>query len=843
MRIKEEKKMKQKKSITLLAAITLISSLVFPIIFTQIALAADPSSWYTGVDGVLDTDYYSLYPYDADSLDLGLSKFGELIDSENNVGLEYAGARDPFAAPVGSGTVSKLPKNVWINGWYIALTYNHSSWGERYVWAGALFADLTDYGGPWLHVDADPETGAEDFRDSGLEIDANGDVVGTTPEWGGRKTNGTAVTDDIQVLYDGPREFIGMFVNHIYDYHEESGAKLHLVDVTFTIIFNKVKKEIIVLKDVKRIEQPKYVFSPLTLDIPGEDTVYEFPECILVQFSNREEWDLGTSPEYASYVHFYTEYNDEGLDTCYNQSWTMLQTLPAGYSLSSSTLDNSALAKYGTEPKTAGTYDIAQIISDDLAYVGWAAYWPSLSDWSADAGSGRANEWWRAIKEADRHDTDSFTSPNDEPFLAPLTVGEWDFVLSPEADTTIADVLCAPQFRGVTIYGVTDRNDGDDANRSGGTNVIDKEVTYQVEEYMNPWDLYDAVHKKDTTRWWDEFTGTGTTLDPLPVDVEWDAYETFAERVTVKSTGALMERDVDYSINPGTGVISGLTYGTYVVRWSSNVWYETIDSNNFGPGRYEWGIVGRDAASVDSAGAVYVAASLKQKNMTFGLAGADMYNTVPANQMPYIMNQFGDGDTMADYMDTIGRAALDDDWCTYWPVASSNVFGVGGPLANVLSYYANDFTNAFYGLPEYSGTAYSGMITGVPCWNRGWDGTWNVYSSSESVGYAVISTYLDINGTVIFEVWGHWGRDTYYATQWLHGDAARGINPGILQLQEAPRGLTSIILKITYTDPKHPTFSIPECLGTISETEWVHNYINIYTDANVTETKGGIHDP
>ena len=107
----------------------------------------------------------------------------------------------------------------------------------------------------------------------------------------------------------------------------------------------------------------------------------------------------------------------------------------------------------------------------------------------------------------------------------------------------------------------------------------------------------------------------------------------------------------------------------------------------------------------------------------------------------------------------------------------------------------------------------------------------------------MISTYKDINGTVIFEVWGHWGRDTYYATQWLHGDAARGINPGILQLQEAPRGLTSIILKITYTDPKHPTFSIPECLGTITERQWVHTYTNIYTSANVTEIKGGIHDP
>jgi hypothetical protein len=52
-------------------------------------------------------------------------------------------------------------------------------------------------------------------------------------------------------------------------------------------------------------------------------------------------------------------------------------------------------------------------------------------------------------------------------------------------------------------------------------------------------------------------------------------------------------------------------------------------------------------------------------------------------------------------------------------------------------------------------------------------------------------------------------------------------------LQDAPGGLTSIILKISYLDPTHPTFSIVEALGTISETLWTHN----------SELKGGIHDP
>lgn len=81
------------------------------------------------------------------------------------------------------------------------------------------------------------------------------------------------------------------------------------------------------------------------------------------------------------------------------------------------------------------------------------------------------------------------------------------------------------------------------------------------------------------------------------------------------------------------------------------------------------------------------------------------------------------------------------------------------------------------------------------------------------------------SGILIIATWGYGIRDTFYASKWFDEE-------GIWQLQSAPACLTSIILKISYKDPEHPTFSIVECLGTISETEWVHGY-----------AKGGIHDP
>ena len=234
-------------------------------------------------------------------------------------------------------------------------------------------------------------------------------------------------------------------------------------------------------------------------------------------------------------------------------------------------------------------------------------------------------------------------------------------------------------------------------------------------------------------------------------------------------------------------------------------------------GRYEWTVVGRDAASVDSAGAALVTAAFKNKQVEIGLAGTDMWDPEIANQIPSVMSKFGAGDEWADYLDDLGRAALKDDWCTTWPIASSNVIGVGGPLANLLAYYGNDFWPVVYGLSDYAAEALANQIIAFTCWSK------NTYASSEDTGYAVITTFKDLNGTVIFLIWGHWGRDTYYATKWFHEE-------GIYQLQEFPDCATSIILEIDYT-VHEPAVSVVEVLGTISET-LAH------------EVKGGIHpDP
>jgi hypothetical protein len=214
-------------------------------------------------------------------------------------------------------------------------------------------------------------------------------------------------------------------------------------------------------------------------------------------------------------------------------------------------------------------------------------------------------------------------------------------------------------------------------------------------------------------------------------------------------------------------------------------------------------------------GAALVTAAFKNKGVEIGVAGLDMMDTEIANQIPHVMRHFGTGATTTDYTydPAAGdyRASLRDDWCTTWAVASSDMIGVGGPLANMYSYYVNDFTEAYYDTSD-------GQIETSTCWNK------NSYSSDEDTGYAVISTYMDINGTANFVIWGHWGRDTFYASKWFH-------EIGVYQLQDSPYCLTGLVIEIDYTEHE-PEVSVVEALGTISEAEWIHD----------DETKGGIHD-
>jgi hypothetical protein len=447
---------------------------------------------------------------------------------------------------------------------------------------------------------------------------------------------------------------------------------------------------------------------------------------------------------------------------------------------------------------------------------------------------------------------------------SPFIIGEWAFMMNDGTGNA---------FQGVTEYGVTDTHNAAWSLTPSG-NVLDREVTYLLNQTFNPLDLYSAVEQNtvmSTNRWVDYAWGN-TTYVPLHMpavyvtDQQWDQYNVNSERVEDLNTSYVLHRVAndplmgdpqEYTVTYAT--VNGLTYLTGInLPWAGQYYKITYSSFN-STGSYNWGIVGTNAATVDSAGLSMVSAAFKDKGVEYGLGGADIFAgaTNTANQMPWVMAEISTtytepswnnyyynnyGGTYATNNDQ--RVGLSDAWDPYMyinttdgivgttvnvPVTTSNMIGIGGPLANMLSYYGNDFMTSLYAEPWFaSGSPWAGNIAALTCWNR------NSYSDTLTTGYATVSVAEDINGTKMLLLWGLQGRDTFYAAQWFQEE-------GIYELQQAPAGLTSIILKITYVSTPQgykPTgFSVIECLGRVSETLWKGSLWS------TPFSKGGFHDP
>jgi hypothetical protein len=561
-------------SLAIFATLITVISMFAPLIVSVNAIL-DPSDYYMTVPGVLDSDYYSLYPFEKNSLTVGFSKFGELVNPtvpSAAIGLDYAN-RDPFAE-------EDIPMPYWLQGWFADIRYVHRVYGARHVWAMATFGDLIDYGGDWINGATDPYGAPH----------------------GGRKTSGVAVTEPLTVLYDGPRRFVALCKTHLHD--EILGTDFPLMDVMFTIVFEKVKKEVIIYKDIK-----------LTID----QKILETP--VNVQFSNRGEWDLGPYPDWKSYAHFY----HQELETCYGADWTLAKKILREYvyeqTWSGATLDLDAAfdsepdafdvpvadrseyvyvngewqvpgadywINYATgvitftppiaTPKTVKVvcklhkgeyydegmlipidtpheYDLAQIISRDKTHVGFVAFWPVTSDYTVDG-------WDKALEPLIDVDDEDMIPAGAEADI-PYVIGEWDFML--DFDPGTAD--WGEQFRGVSVYGVTNYHNAQDSQMTGSpANKIDNEVQYQLDEVFVPWALVDMVHKE--TRSWVEWTSsTSWVSDHRPVvdvsDADWDQYCVFSERV-ITSSGTLLKRSQYnfYVDSDGYAHITGLPSGT-----------------------------------------------------------------------------------------------------------------------------------------------------------------------------------------------------------------------------------------------------------------------------------------
>ncbi len=593
--------MKMSKRKLLAITLTLTTFLaMFAILRPAVSTEVLDLDAYCWVEGVLDSDTYALYPYAQESLDIGFSKYGEMIgyndDTGIGVGLQYPGyagagntydqtedtSVDPFANEY-------IAPEWWMNGWFIDIKYRTPAGSDREIWAMAIFSDGVHYGGDWIVMPSVPADSAarplwqEDPPYAHPDSDAYTGVLDPIPAWGGRKTNGHCLTEDIEIIYNGPRKFIGITKTTVSDV----GAGTDLVSLTFTFIFNKAEKNVIILKDVKRL----YTKQPMN-----------------IQFGNRGEWDLGLAGDTDSYTHWYTDepvkYWDMDQNTILNstevkESFDFFKEYLASYKNPKKWWDDvppddrpdyvynefTQALEEGFPPTWLETqytcygrdwhwdksikdhsYAVAQVVSGAGDYVGALGVWPHPEFWSAAntyfppahtkapdgnnpnsiplmlAPISRMTEWHRWTVDEDpnqgevgdipdRDDiwitADDIRNPDGstlEPVI-PFVIYEHDFKLS----------STQPAYRIVSVYTVTDYHDADDADAddpgneatwSAGENIIDREIQYQLDEIFDPWDIYDAMHK-DTKRWVQFFDADiledawdGTTTYQIQLDIE-----------------------------------------------------------------------------------------------------------------------------------------------------------------------------------------------------------------------------------------------------------------------------------------------------------------------------------
>lgn len=582
----------------------------------------DPASWYYLVKGVLNSDRYTLYPFERDgNLTVGFSIFGELIHGLYNISLWYKNV-DVFAPGPGFPVAGSIPKEIWYQGWLINITYYNGILGRyRTIWATAQFADprgFIAYGGDWVRVQFPSDCGSpaamatfgdsgtigvpgcEDPTDRGYMYDTNpnsptfGQIIGTGLFYSGRKTNGTVAPPkdmpQFQILYDGPRRFIARMAWDIYDYvgGNDPSANIPLVRLIITLDFDKVKKVVVEIKEVKSLLDSK-IGTNMT-----------------IQLSNRGEIDLGNDAAGYSpqYWHFFTQgtcgrldRSSEGRLTVYNyDDWP--KTDKWGYVRP----PDGRLAPVSCWRPTSGTsYDVLQSFNPNVRKVFFAAFWPELNDWTGLGFPLR----FKSMHSSDPHYIDSSQAPTP---LRPYYIAEWDFQLYAYDLWTGNPNVYPVQFRAVAIYGIVDAHNITTTNYDKG---LDREVLYLLEQYFNPFDLIKAA-EKETARWVNFINVTtapasrvltipqpllhpafGTPVlgfTPVPASWYWDVdgiannndwytYSTFAERV-IRNGQLIPPGTATYS--EVTGYLSGFGNASYAgITFAMPGFYKVLFSTDY----------------------------------------------------------------------------------------------------------------------------------------------------------------------------------------------------------------------------------------------------------------------
>jgi hypothetical protein len=573
--------------------------------------------------------------------------------------------------------------------------------------------------------------------------------------------NGTLRTNGVEILYDSARLAIGRAAVIIHDGYHDEDV----AEVYVTVVFQKDTKYAIVYKDVKILLDPKVL-----------DNIFDF------SFGERYELDIA-------------------------------RTINPSNKAFSTWFPNNITSVYQHPLTGQNNVDIVQAYNPARNYEFFGAYWPNTTEHTLYAPliPDLPNGYTRLLSPGTR--ADEVPNPPAEP-STPWVIAQWRYNYTNWSKLlTWLATSAYRQIRFVEVAGMTDINIDPhpamdkDAATFNTTNQLDTEVLYLMNQVFNPEDI-NSLHPT-ATNGQNPFMWTGLGQSAATTDsggaglVGGNGFGSYATSLT------LFDRnDTMFPWTGGFGMKGSIPFG--LNSYGGN-YYESFSNSGKGTG-------------TDTT--VY-----KRVGLNGFVPGTDEEQEagVTAPPQPIAGGIDMDSDAWYPSKDPLTEAWTNGPWTMsaydnvyYHP---NGILSLGGPKANGLTRYFNDFN---FAIAREGTSAYAlvngGTVTGtaptsdinVGTFDYFPVSTWNVNTTAFNygAGYAVIALARDINGTRGLSVYGWDGRDTFWATAW-----ASQFILGNATANWLPSGTVALILKMTYTGPnmEPSAFTVVKALGTITE--------------------------
>ena len=744
------------------------------------------------------------------SLRLGLTEYGEFLVVNDTIraGLALGATDAEFDESESIASWAVEPKEMF-SGWVLYIKYQRvGAWPTDYQPIREVIAWAVGSDGITPGAGRGVLAKWQKFAD-GTDVDWWYDLA---------VQEGTLEPHGIKVLYESARLVVTRINVSIYDNIDLDGDDVPdetdpVADVIFTVIFNKVKKYAIVLKDIKIKLSPQEV-----------QYILEFA------FSNREKLDIAAliNDKFDSFVHYYEDF----AQTVYQYPllhWNKTDILVA-----------------------YNDGDPDQGVPTDPQYVVFKFFWPNATEYTV-YGPEEMVPRPTYVTPGDPYDgilspgtaVPDIPTPPGEPSV-PWVIVQWYFKRGDSAaidalldalrdGDNVVDPACPvdgfpdpckgiidQQIRFVEVIGMTTKSDSirsidppiedpdelvallkgnwdADDQLGPGANSPGLEVLYFWHEVFTPDDLNDVDQK--TFKWItlgfrappEDTAGSAALTGPhfFPISQPMIIMDRYDPRV---------RRSMPYALYTYDGFVNDTKDGFYRVIGLMNFVFGIYDDVRAVPKQpiaggfsAEW-IVHVD---VDYYWVCkYFYPSIEQ--LYERLVWCDLYDK---------QNNW--------YEQKVFRYPNTN-------YSATGLINVAGPKANQVTRYFNDFAFAILreGTDPYA-LVDGGTVTGtaptshpdLPSFDIFPLTTWNV-GLDVGVGpdYFVVTITRDVNGTLAYNIWGWNARDSFWGAVWA--SYFLGHFGGWL-----PEGVVALIVHVTYTeDYREPdSFEIVYALGTITE--------------------------